>query len=70
MGVYIFKKDVLKRELIRDEADPDSQNDFGKNIIPYMLSHGMRMFAYQFKGYWKDVERLLRCGRRIWICSA
>ena len=55
MGVYIFKKDVLKRELIRDEADPDSQNDFGKNIIPYMLSHGMRMFAYQFKGYWKDV---------------
>lgn len=55
MGVYIFKKDVLKRELIRDEADPNSQNDFGKNIIPYMLSHGMRMFAYQFKGYWKDV---------------
>lgn len=55
MGVYIFKKDALKRELIRDEADENSQNDFGKNVIPYMLNNGMRMFAYQFKGYWKDV---------------
>ncbi len=55
MGVYIFKKDVLVEQLRRDEADPDSVNDFGKNIIPYMLDKGMRMFAYGFEGYWKDV---------------
>lgn len=55
MGVYIFKKDVLVRELRRDEADKTSSNDFGKNIIPYMLNNGMRMFAYSFEGYWKDV---------------
>lgn len=55
MGVYIFKKDVLVKELIADEADRNSQNDFGKNIIPNMLKADMRMFAYQFEGYWKDV---------------
>lgn len=55
MGVYIFKKDVLVEELRRDEADKDSQNDFGKNIIPYMLKHGRKMYAYEFSGYWKDV---------------
>lgn len=55
MGVYIFKKDVLVEELRRDEADKDSQNDFGKNIIPYMLNHGRKMYAYEFSGYWKDV---------------
>lgn len=55
MGVYIFKKDELVRQLKRDEADKNSANDFGKNIIPYMLKSGMRMFAYEFSGYWKDV---------------
>ena len=55
MGVYIFKKDVLVEQLKRDEADENSSNDFGKNIIPYMLNSGMRMFAYAFEGYWKDV---------------
>lgn len=55
MGVYIFKKDVLKQELIADEADETSIKDFGKNIIPKMLKAGNRMIAYQFKGYWKDV---------------
>lgn len=55
MGVYIFKKDVLVRELAADEADKTSNNDFGKNIIPKMLAAKCRMFAYQFDGYWKDV---------------
>lgn len=55
MGVYIFKKDALVEELKRDEADKDSHNDFGKNIIPYMLAHGRKMYAYEFSGYWKDV---------------
>lgn len=55
MGVYIFKKDVLINELIADESNPDSSNDFGKNIIPTMLKAKKEMFAYSFSGYWKDV---------------
>ncbi len=55
MGIYIFKWDVLRRELIADEADPQSSNDFGKNIIPKMLKNGNPMFGYEFNGYWKDV---------------
>lgn len=55
MGVYIFKKDVLVRELIADEADKNSVNDFGKNIITKMLKAGSGLYAYLFSGYWKDV---------------
>lgn len=55
MGVYIFKKDVLVRELIADEADKTSSNDFGKNIITKMLKDGSALYAYAFSGYWKDV---------------
>ncbi len=55
MGIYIFKADILEKYLIEDENDPSSKNDFGKNIIPNLLNTGKRLFAYPFKGYWKDV---------------
>ena len=55
MGIYIFNKKKLFEYLIADEADPDSSNDFGKNISPTMLAAGEKLFAYPFKGYWKDV---------------
>ena len=55
MGVYVFSWDKLKKYLTEDEADPNSSNDFGKNIIPKMLGDGQRMFAFPLKGYWKDV---------------
>lgn len=55
MGVYIFNWDILKKYLEDDENNPESSNDFGKNIIPAMLSDGKRLFAYSFNGYWKDV---------------
>ncbi len=55
MGVYIFSWKILRDYLINDSNDPKSHNDFGKNIIPKMLSDGKRMFAYAFKDYWKDV---------------
>ncbi len=58
MGIYIFKYDVLRRYLEADEADKNSSNDFGKNVIPAMLASGEKMFAYQFDGYWKDVGTL------------
>ena len=55
MGVYIFNWKVLKKFLKEDELDKMSSNDFGKNIIPKMLSSNIRMVAYPFEGYWKDV---------------
>jgi len=55
MGVYIFKWDVLRNYLIEDEADQNSKNDFGGNIIPALLRDGRKLFAYAFSGYWKDV---------------
>ena len=55
MGVYVFTWSKLREYLIADEADPDSSNDFGKNVIPKMHQDGERMFAYLFDGYWKDV---------------
>ena len=55
MGIYVFSWDKLRKYLIDDEADKDSDHDFGKNVLPMMLESGERMFAYQFEGYWKDV---------------
>lgn len=55
MGIYIFTWSVLKKYLMSDELDPESENDFGKNIIPNMLGDEKKLYAYTFKGYWKDV---------------
>ena len=55
MGNYIFKWEILRKYLIEDEADPESENDFGKNIIPNLLKDGRDMYAFRFDGYWKDV---------------
>ena len=55
MGIYVFTWSKLRQYLIDDEADPNSSNDFGKNIIPNMLAAGELLTAYRFHGYWKDV---------------
>lgn len=55
MGVYIFTWKVLKEYLINDNADPNSKNDFGKNIIPNLLNDKKALLAYAFTDYWKDV---------------
>lgn len=55
MGIYIFTWEKLKEYLIKDEDNPNSTNDFGKDVIPAMLNDGKNMYAYEFKGYWKDV---------------
>ncbi len=55
MGIYIFSFDVLKQYLTDDENNPESSNDFGKDIIPKMLADGKKMYGYHFEGYWKDV---------------
>ncbi len=55
MGIYVFNWDKLRKYLIEDEADVNSDHDFGKNVLPTMLNAGEKMFAYSFEGYWKDV---------------
>ena len=55
MGIYIFTWKKLKEYLINDEANEQSSNDFGKDIIPAMLNNGEKLVSYRFKGYWKDV---------------
>ncbi len=55
MGIYIFNTSTLIDYLEKDEADPDSSNDFGKNVIPALLNNGEKLFSYTFEGYWKDV---------------
>lgn len=55
MGIYVFKWSILKKFLIEDEENPDSDNDFGKNVIPAILNAGHKLYAYNFEGYWKDV---------------
>ena len=58
MGIYVFSWKELRKYLTEDEADPNSENDFGKNVIPAMLRDGQVMAAYRFAGYWKDVGTL------------
>ena len=55
MGIYIFNWKVLREYLIRDEENPESEKDFGKNIIPMLLEEERRIYAFPFEGYWKDV---------------
>lgn len=55
MGIYIFKTSVLLDYLARDEQNEASSHDFGKDVLPLILSEGRNLMAYPFKGYWKDV---------------
>lgn len=55
MGIYIFNWKVLKEALKKDEENPDSEHDFGKNVIPALLKENKKLYAYTFNGYWKDV---------------
>ncbi|MEO3944475.1 glucose-1-phosphate adenylyltransferase [Gorillibacterium sp. CAU 1737] len=65
MGIYIFSKSVLKRYLQADAKKPGSSHDFGKDVIPAMLNDGLKLQAYPFKGYWKDVGTI----KSLWEAS-
>ncbi len=58
MGIYIFNWKILKEYLIKDQENPDTNFDFGKDILPKMLNDGNDMYAYNFDGYWRDVGTL------------
>lgn len=55
MGIYVFTWEKLKKYLNEDDKNPDSDNDFGKNVIPLMLNNNELMMVYRFNDYWKDV---------------
>ncbi|WP_410511046.1 glucose-1-phosphate adenylyltransferase [Paenibacillus sp. BR2-3] len=55
MGIYLFRWDYLKEHLLQDAANPESSHDFGKDVIPCMLQGNDALYAYRFKGYWRDV---------------
>lgn len=55
MGIYIFNWKELEKYLLLDNENLDSSHDFGKDILPLMLHNGKNLYAYPFKGYWKDV---------------
>ena len=55
MGIYVFSWKVLRKQLIEDNQNPNSSNDFGNDIIPKMLREGSPLYVYKFDGYWKDV---------------
>lgn len=55
MGIYIFNWKLLRKMLVADMKNEESSHDFGKDIIPALLNDDKRLFAYKFKGYWKDV---------------
>ena len=55
MGVYIFSYKNFRKYLKEDAKNAESAHDFGKSIIPAYLADGLKLQAYRFKGYWKDV---------------
>ena len=55
MGIYIFNWKLLRKTLLADMKNADSSHDFGKDIIPALLSDEKKLCAYKYKGYWKDV---------------
>lgn len=54
MGVYVFEYELLLQHLEQDAADGTSAHDFGRDVVPRMVEQD-RVYAYPFKGYWKDV---------------
>lgn len=64
MGNYIFNRDFLYEQVIRDADEPATDHDFGKNIIPAIIDR-YRVFAFPFRdgdtgeqAYWRDVGTL------------
>jgi glucose-1-phosphate adenylyltransferase len=54
-GIYVFNHKVLVEELTSDSENPLSKHDFGRNIIPEMVNKKLKVSAFPFKGYWRDI---------------
>lgn len=58
MGIYIFNWKLLKKYMNENINAGKNMDDFGKNVIPEFLNSNERVYAFPFKGYWKDVGTL------------
>ncbi|AEX84950.1 glucose-1-phosphate adenylyltransferase [Marinitoga sp. 1135] len=58
LGIYVFSWEILRKLLIEDAEDVNSDHDFGKNIIPKMLENKNELYAFNYEGYWRDVGTL------------
>jgi glucose-1-phosphate adenylyltransferase len=68
MGIYVFATKFLFDQLRRDAADPNSNRDFGKDLIPYLVKHGKAQVhrftescvrsGFEAEAYWRDVGTL------------
>jgi glucose-1-phosphate adenylyltransferase len=64
MGIYVFRPEVLRQLLFEDADIPDSNHDFGKDVLPRAIDR-FRVVAYDFHDlndksacYWRDVGTL------------
>ncbi len=64
MGNYVFNTEFLYEQVIKDADSPDTQHDFGKNVIPAIIKD-YQIYAYPFRdpetgqqAYWRDVGTL------------
>lgn len=55
MGVYIFDWKTLKKYFNDIKENGANYDDFGKDLIPKMLEDQVNIYAYPYKGYWRDV---------------
>lgn len=56
MGIYIFNKEVLVQSLVEDAEREESEHDFGRDIVPFIVADRSRkVWGYRFHGYWRDV---------------
>jgi glucose-1-phosphate adenylyltransferase len=65
MGIYVFDTNFLFEQLRRDAADRDSNHDFGRDLIPYLVRHGRAVAhsldrscvrsTFESEAYWRDV---------------
>jgi glucose-1-phosphate adenylyltransferase len=53
-GIYVFNADYLRRSLIEDAVDGESTHDFGRDVVPEAIEHGL-VYGYELQGYWRDV---------------
>jgi glucose-1-phosphate adenylyltransferase len=56
MGIYVFNRDTLIKQLLADASREASTHDFGRDLVPSMVDDPtMRVYGFPFDGYWRDV---------------
>ncbi len=54
MGIYLFNTDVLV-DVLKKDLSSEKLDDFGGDIIPYLIRQKAAVYGYNFEGYWRDI---------------